>query len=77
VVLKRLCTDTPLPHRPDARDSLGASPLTLAVQHQQHLAFLTLLHRGANVDTVDIRGAGIVHWAAYKGGCCSVGEGVR
>lgn len=51
----------------EARDSLGATPLILTVQHAQHLTFLALLDRGASPNTGDIRGATCVHWAAYKG----------
>lgn len=51
----------------DARDSLGATPLILSVQHKQSLATLALLARGADVTIRDVRGAGVVHWAAYKG----------
>jgi hypothetical protein len=59
----------------EARDSLGATPLILTVQHAQHLTFLFLLDRGANPSAGDIRGATCVHWAAYKG-VCGVGGGV-
>jgi ankyrin repeat protein len=51
----------------DARDSLGATPLILSVQHSQPLMFLFLLNRGCKVDVGDIRGATVVHWTAYKG----------
>ena len=51
----------------EARDSLGATALILAVQHAQHLTFLFLLDRGSNPEAGDIRGASAVHWTAYKG----------
>ena len=53
---------------PCTRDSLGATPLILSVQHAQYLLFLFLLDHGANPDEGDVRGASAVHWAAYKGG---------
>ncbi len=55
------------PTHADAQDSLGATPLILSVQHKQGLATLALLSRGANPAIKDVRGAGLVHWAAYKG----------
>ncbi|CAD7966287.1 unnamed protein product [Amoebophrya sp. A120] len=49
------------------RDSLGATPFLLAIQHKQKLAFLLLLQRDRQVlDEMDINGCGAVHWAAYK-----------
>jgi len=51
----------------DTKDSLGAFPLLLAVQHQQVFAFLLLLRLGASMFAADSNGCGILHWAAYKG----------
>jgi len=51
------------------RDSLGATPAMIAVQHKQHAAFLLLMRRGgkALLDDGDKNGCTAVHWAAYKG----------
>ncbi|CAD7958951.1 unnamed protein product [Amoebophrya sp. A25] len=49
------------------RDSLGATPLLLSMQHKQKLPFFLLVHRDRGaLDDVDINGCGAVHWAAYK-----------
>jgi len=58
-----------------ARDSLGATPLLLAVQHQQHVAFLLLVahaDRDKLFAQADDNGCGPAHWASYKGDMTSL-----
>lgn len=52
-----------------AKDCLGATPFTIAIQHKQFAAVLVLLRRGttAVIDDCDINGCTPLHWAAYKG----------
>eukprot|EP00930_Biecheleria_cincta_P052021 TRINITY_DN3723_c0_g2_i2.p1 TRINITY_DN3723_c0_g2~~TRINITY_DN3723_c0_g2_i2.p1 ORF type:complete len:569 (-),score=96.13 TRINITY_DN3723_c0_g2_i2:66-1682(-) len=55
---------------PHAKDSLGATSLILAVQHQQHSCVLLLLaHAGPSelLRARDAKGCVALHWAAYKG----------
>lgn len=51
-----------------AKDSLGATPFIIAVQHSNDKAFFLLLGKDANVvlDT-DNNGCSAIHWAAFKG----------
>mmetsp|Transcript_55859 Transcript_55859/g.149522 ORF Transcript_55859/g.149522 Transcript_55859/m.149522 type:complete len:592 (-) Transcript_55859:145-1920(-) len=51
------------------RDSLGATPLMIAIQHKNHSTVLLLVHRGqkAMLDDADKNGCTPAHWAAYKG----------
>eukprot|EP00747_Dinoflagellata_sp_TGD_P212354 gnl/TRDRNA2_/TRDRNA2_85451_c0_seq4.p1 gnl/TRDRNA2_/TRDRNA2_85451_c0~~gnl/TRDRNA2_/TRDRNA2_85451_c0_seq4.p1 ORF type:complete len:639 (-),score=116.20 gnl/TRDRNA2_/TRDRNA2_85451_c0_seq4:41-1921(-) len=52
------------------KDSLGATPLMIAVQHRQYAAMLLLLHRGKDMDLLgdaDKNGCTTAHWASYKG----------
>lgn len=51
------------------RDSLGATPLMIAIQHKNHSSVLLLMHRGqkAILDDGDKNGCTSAHWAAYKG----------
>jgi len=55
---------------PLARDSLGASPLVLCIQHQKPASFLLLVSAEGTRDkllrSADKNGCGPVHWAAYK-----------
>lgn len=53
-------------------DSLGATPLMIAVQHTGNVRYqlmLMLLHRGGQdlLSDVDCKGCTAVHWAAWKG----------
>jgi len=52
-----------------AKDSLGATPAMIAVQHGHSSLLLLLLCRGgkAVLQDLDSKGCGLVHWAAYKG----------
>eukprot|EP00418_Pyrodinium_bahamense_P082143 CAMPEP_0179051544 /NCGR_PEP_ID=MMETSP0796-20121207/21300_1 /TAXON_ID=73915 /ORGANISM="Pyrodinium bahamense, Strain pbaha01" /LENGTH=586 /DNA_ID=CAMNT_0020748089 /DNA_START=66 /DNA_END=1826 /DNA_ORIENTATION=+ len=51
------------------RDSLGATPLMIAIQHKNYLSMLLLMHRGSHALLADgdKNGCTGVHWAAYKG----------
>lgn len=58
-----------------ARDSFGACPLILAIQHHQHPAMLQILSRDDRqkiLRDVDCNRCGPVHWAAYKGDLTSL-----
>lgn len=51
-------------------DSLGATPLMIAIQHKQYACMLLLMHKGpkeAMLRDADKNGCASVHWAAYKG----------
>eukprot|EP00929_Paragymnodinium_shiwhaense_P109449 TRINITY_DN75875_c0_g1_i1.p1 TRINITY_DN75875_c0_g1~~TRINITY_DN75875_c0_g1_i1.p1 ORF type:complete len:629 (-),score=121.62 TRINITY_DN75875_c0_g1_i1:105-1991(-) len=55
-----------------ARDSLGATPLMIAIQHKQYSMVLLLVHRAKKVridllGDSDKNGCTSAHWAAYKG----------
>eukprot|EP00440_Ansanella_granifera_P073946 gb/GFBE01080240.1/.p1 GENE.gb/GFBE01080240.1/~~gb/GFBE01080240.1/.p1 ORF type:complete len:625 (+),score=114.11 gb/GFBE01080240.1/:1-1875(+) len=57
-----------------AKDSLGATPLIHAVQHEQHTALLRIVATGATdadveklVSAMDSKGRTAVHWAAFLG----------
>lgn len=49
----------------EAKDQFQYSPLLTTVQNRHLLAFLCLVQRGASLDTLDINGSTLVHWAAY------------
>lgn len=51
------------------KDSLGATPLMIAIQHRSYSAMLMILHRGkqALLGDGDKNGCTAAHWAAYKG----------
>mmetsp|Transcript_59659 Transcript_59659/g.155131 ORF Transcript_59659/g.155131 Transcript_59659/m.155131 type:complete len:650 (-) Transcript_59659:59-2008(-) len=51
------------------RDSLGATPCIIAIQHRNHRSLLLLMHRGGSelLAGVDNNGCTPVHWASYKG----------
>jgi len=58
-------------------DSLGATPLMLAVQHKSYKSLIILMHRGKdNKDSMlrdsDNNGCTPAHWAAYKGDLTSL-----
>lgn len=60
---------------PRAQDSLGATPLILAVQHRQYAMILLLISRAPKekiLADVDEKRCGPVHWAAYKGDLTSL-----
>eukprot|EP00747_Dinoflagellata_sp_TGD_P167132 gnl/TRDRNA2_/TRDRNA2_191051_c0_seq1.p1 gnl/TRDRNA2_/TRDRNA2_191051_c0~~gnl/TRDRNA2_/TRDRNA2_191051_c0_seq1.p1 ORF type:complete len:690 (+),score=127.24 gnl/TRDRNA2_/TRDRNA2_191051_c0_seq1:113-2071(+) len=60
---------------PRKRDSMGATPLILSVQHRQHpqlLMLMQLADREKVIAEVDDNGCGAVHWAAYKGDIVSL-----
>jgi len=50
-------------------DSLGATPLILAIQHRSYKSLLVLMHRGSSslLSDVDNNGCTPAHWASYKG----------
>lgn len=55
---------------PHVKDSLGATPLILAAQHQRHAVLLLLLTAGKQermLREADVNGCAAAHWAAYKG----------
>lgn len=57
------------------KDSLGATPMVLAVQHQQHAMMVLLMAKGDRDRLLvesDNNGCGPVHWAAYKGDITSL-----
>lgn len=60
-----------------AKDSLGATPLMIAVQHKSYKCVLLLMHKGANIRPAmladsDKNGCTSAHWAAYKGDITSL-----
>jgi len=60
---------------PHAKDSMGATPFILTVQHMQHSALLLLMAtapRERLLRSADSNGCGAVHWAAYKGDLTSL-----
>lgn len=52
-----------------AHDSLGATPLMIAVQHRQFTTMLLFIKRGGDAQLADAdkNGCTSQHWAAYKG----------
>jgi len=50
-------------------DSLGATPVMIALQHRQYRSFLLLMNRGDErlLGDTDNNGCTSAHWAAYKG----------
>lgn len=52
-----------------ATDSMGATPVIIAVQHKSYHSLLLLVNRGtkAILSDADRNGCTPVHWAAYKG----------
>lgn len=56
----------------NSKDSLGATPLMIAVQHRSYKSILLLMHKGAEIRAAmladgDKNGCTSAHWAAYKG----------
>eukprot|EP00930_Biecheleria_cincta_P047527 TRINITY_DN32961_c0_g1_i1.p1 TRINITY_DN32961_c0_g1~~TRINITY_DN32961_c0_g1_i1.p1 ORF type:complete len:627 (-),score=124.81 TRINITY_DN32961_c0_g1_i1:92-1972(-) len=56
----------------NGKDSLGATPLMIAVQHRSYKSMLLLMHKGADIRPNmladgDKNGCTSAHWAAYKG----------
>jgi len=52
------------------KDSFGATPMILAVQHAMHALILLLITKGDRkrlLTDCDNNGCGAMHWAAYKG----------
>jgi len=57
------------------KDSVGATPLTLAVQHERHTTILLLMAISSPEELladVDEKGCTPLHWAAYKGDATSI-----
>lgn len=52
-----------------AQDSLGATPLIIAIQHKSYSSMLLLINRGKQsiLTDSDRNGCTSAHWAAYKG----------
>jgi len=53
-----------------AKDSLGASPPIIAIQHKQATLLLLFFSRGNKAEVMSVadnKGCGLLHWAAYIG----------
>lgn len=50
-------------------DSLGATPIMIAIQHRQYTCMLLMMYRGKEslLRDTDKNGCSSAHWAAYKG----------
>lgn len=60
---------------PHAKDSMGATPFILSVQHQQHSCMMMMISLTSAKEMLEVKdnnGCGPIHWAAYKGDLSSL-----